>query len=403
MAVKYAKQVLTKSEITEIIRMNIALYCDEPDFSEYLVNLTLYLVDQAYCDHGLRAGDLPEVLRELQHARSETVQEELAHVKKPEPPPDNATANIPPPPKMPPPPPASIPEEVFDEEPVLDEDGEPATNKVKLQQFKPIFDKPPMDYDIEDDLKRVKTEDIEIKHRIFDAPEEDFDLTTGQVKANELMKAMFADRKDESAEEPKSNDEQAPEENAESAEGMIPEEDFDDSQDLSVPSAKDLKDKRGVYPEDPKPEPAPVEEKKSWGNYGQPVKDDSVYGEDAEPPKPYSRGFKPETEEELMRTMGLKKSEIERQRYLREQGRIGQKKDDERPQYGSDIAGFGDNSGDNDSTANELMRHYRDSRDKVSLDQPCPVCGTYNPISREFCTGCGHRLITTPPEESPEG
>lgn len=58
MARQPAKQTFTREEIADILRANIEQFRDEPQFDQYLVDLTLYLVDQAYCVSGLRPDDL---------------------------------------------------------------------------------------------------------------------------------------------------------------------------------------------------------------------------------------------------------------------------------------------------------------------------------------------------------
>ncbi|CAN5238475.1 hypothetical protein BH09SUM1_BH09SUM1_25630 [soil metagenome] len=48
MSFKPAKDFFTQAEITEILRRNVFIYKDEPDFDRYLVELTMYLLDRHY-------------------------------------------------------------------------------------------------------------------------------------------------------------------------------------------------------------------------------------------------------------------------------------------------------------------------------------------------------------------
>ncbi|MDK2973467.1 MAG: hypothetical protein PWP23_3222 [Candidatus Sumerlaeota bacterium] len=63
MAIKHAKQSFTREEIVDILQRNVTLFRDDANFAEYIVELTMYLVDQAYVVGGERMrgfGDLPE-------------------------------------------------------------------------------------------------------------------------------------------------------------------------------------------------------------------------------------------------------------------------------------------------------------------------------------------------------
>lgn len=62
MAQQTAKSSFSKSEIIEILKTNVNLYKNEPEFVEYIVNLALFLIDQAYCNSGERSADLDSIM-----------------------------------------------------------------------------------------------------------------------------------------------------------------------------------------------------------------------------------------------------------------------------------------------------------------------------------------------------
>ena len=384
MAVKAAKPALSKEEIVEILRQNVELYRDEPDFADYLVNLTLYLVDQAYCEQGVRAGDLPQVLEELRHAREEAARESRHRVEKPKPPEEPAPST-----------PKSVDEEESGASPLPGEEDldadEPPTNRLRLSRYKPVMAAPPKDYDeerrkaeeeVEAKYRNVDTQDIEIKHKIFDSPDEDFDLTTGQVKANEIMREMFKQAEQEKAEEQAQKEDPPVEEQKEEQE--FRDSDYDDSQDMSVPSMKDIMAKRGVKPSTP----PDLYDEQYQEEYGQ-------YEEDAG-----SGGFQPQTEEEWMQVYGKRRSDMDREEYLRRQREFNQRwsnlSKEERRVEKEKIRGFNDTNSGSDSTANELMRYYGQEHQQAE-GPPCPVCGTMT-AGRRQCRACGHILWEEEPQ-----
>jgi len=65
MPAKTAKRTFTKDEIIDILKQNVVLFKDEPEFVDYIVNLALFLIDQAYCVNGERAAELDAVLNHI--------------------------------------------------------------------------------------------------------------------------------------------------------------------------------------------------------------------------------------------------------------------------------------------------------------------------------------------------
>ncbi|MCB2155705.1 hypothetical protein KQI84_12535 [bacterium] len=69
MAIRSARESFSKDDVIEILRRNVTLYKNEPEFVEYIVNLALYLIDQAYCLGGERSSDLESVLEHFEIIR----------------------------------------------------------------------------------------------------------------------------------------------------------------------------------------------------------------------------------------------------------------------------------------------------------------------------------------------
>lgn len=69
MAIRSARETFSKDDVIEILRRNVTLYKNEPEFVEYIVNLALYLIDQAYCLGGERSSDLESVLEHFEIIR----------------------------------------------------------------------------------------------------------------------------------------------------------------------------------------------------------------------------------------------------------------------------------------------------------------------------------------------
>ncbi len=139
MGIKTAKENFSKGEIIDILKQNVTLFKNEPEFVEYIVNLALYLIDQAYCVSGERSGDLENVLNDLVKVRG-MMDKKIAEKKAP------ASDNDP------------IDEHVemggqtakleflmeeMDASLAEAEDESPTTNKMRLQLYNPVIKSPP--------------------------------------------------------------------------------------------------------------------------------------------------------------------------------------------------------------------------------------------------------------------
>ncbi|MEQ8821956.1 MAG: hypothetical protein RLY93_17110 [Sumerlaeia bacterium] len=145
MAVQNAKEAFSKGDIIDILKQNVSLYKNEPEFVDYIVNLALYLIDQAYVMSGERSSDLESVLEFYEKSRIARGSEGLP-MPPARPPRLEEEALFP---SMD----SSIEEEVsassqpFGDEPptvkgpLKDEDGEPATNKFYAKGFQPTLRK----------------------------------------------------------------------------------------------------------------------------------------------------------------------------------------------------------------------------------------------------------------------
>jgi len=163
MGIKTAKDAFSKNDIIEILKQNVVLYRDEPEFVEYIVNLALYLIDQAYCVGGARSAGLESVLEEFRRGK----------VKTPVPP-GFLKDRIPParahsqePPSF-----GTLPtgeEEIVEEEMVF----EAPTKKMKLQDMDPVMKAPPAS-EVAGDL------------------DEDFDVGSGKIKATDIPASLRA-------------------------------------------------------------------------------------------------------------------------------------------------------------------------------------------------------------------
>lgn len=133
MAVKAAKEKFTRQDIIDILQQNVLLYKDEPEFVDYIVNLALYLIDQAYTVSGERSGDLESVLADFQNARA--ARRSSGQVPKP------AAAERP-----------ADKDSFLPDEDDLD-DGAPTTNKMKLQSYDAVMKAPPPPQEPDDDFE----------------------------------------------------------------------------------------------------------------------------------------------------------------------------------------------------------------------------------------------------------
>ncbi len=59
MPYKSAKENFSKDEVLEILRRNVALYKDEREFVEYIVELATYLIDRHYGGERISSGEMP--------------------------------------------------------------------------------------------------------------------------------------------------------------------------------------------------------------------------------------------------------------------------------------------------------------------------------------------------------
>ncbi len=59
MAIKSAKEEFTKEDVIEILRRNVALYKDEREFVEYIVELATYLIDRHYGEERISSEAMP--------------------------------------------------------------------------------------------------------------------------------------------------------------------------------------------------------------------------------------------------------------------------------------------------------------------------------------------------------
>ncbi|MDX1971326.1 MAG: zinc ribbon domain-containing protein [Candidatus Sumerlaeia bacterium] len=82
MPIKPAKTRFNKSEIAEILGANVRLFHRDPGFPEYLSQLTLYLVDQAYVLAGERASQLEELVQILSSVPRDTPKNENAEAQR---------------------------------------------------------------------------------------------------------------------------------------------------------------------------------------------------------------------------------------------------------------------------------------------------------------------------------
>lgn len=121
MSIRPAKQSFTREEIAAILEQNLALYRDEPKFIDYFIELSLYLVDQAYSNRGERCSDVDSVFDKYQAAVA-------ANQTPPPPPPFERSAA--PAPRAPRPP---------DPEPANDR----PTNKLRLAALEAVMKAPP--------------------------------------------------------------------------------------------------------------------------------------------------------------------------------------------------------------------------------------------------------------------
>lgn len=121
MPIQSAKEDFSKDEVLEILRRNVALYKDEQEFIEYIVELATYLIDRHYgkgelseggmprppgqrsptpapaqkpADPGLRSADLPPRLSDLRGRKTDSGR----FIPPPPPAPPEGSATPPPPP-----------------------------------------------------------------------------------------------------------------------------------------------------------------------------------------------------------------------------------------------------------------------------------------------------------------
>jgi len=130
MAVKAAKEKFTRQDIIDILQQNVVLYKNEPEFVDYIVNLALYLIDQAYSISGVRSEDLESVLAEYEGIRAARKAEAAKA------PADN--------------------DSYLPDEDDLD-DGAPTTNKMKLQSYDAVMKAPPPPEVPDDDFEHPTT------------------------------------------------------------------------------------------------------------------------------------------------------------------------------------------------------------------------------------------------------
>ncbi len=140
MAVKAAKEGFSKQEIIDILKQNVTLFKNEPEFVEYIVNLALYLIDQAYTVSGERSGDLEDVLSQFQQARRESSsledlesQDKSLRLSDPVDPLELESRD-----------------DFLPDADDLD-DGSPTTNKMKLKEYDAVLKAPPPPEPPEDD------------------------------------------------------------------------------------------------------------------------------------------------------------------------------------------------------------------------------------------------------------
>lgn len=130
MGIKTAKNTFSKIDVIDILKQNVVLYKDEPEFVEYIVNLALYLIDQTYLKSGERPSTLESVLKSFEKARADHEARAAA---------DDANEVLDQA--------DSIDEEELDEqledEFVEELEERPATNKMRLAALDAVFKSPP--------------------------------------------------------------------------------------------------------------------------------------------------------------------------------------------------------------------------------------------------------------------
>jgi hypothetical protein len=172
MGIKPAQQAFTKDDIIDILKRNVTLYKNEAEFVEYIVNLSLYLIDQAYVLGGVRSGDLESVLE-----RYERSLEAMP-----------APAAMPmPAPLGPPAARVEIPADAFAEE------NERPTNKIRLQQFEGVFKAPPPvggDLPTPKPLGGSPRDQMPPTGPLSAQDDDELDPSTGQIRAAQLAEAI---------------------------------------------------------------------------------------------------------------------------------------------------------------------------------------------------------------------
>ncbi len=140
MAVKAAKDRFSKREIIDILKQNVTLFKNEPEFVEYIVNLALYLIDQAYTVSGERSADLESIISQFESIRREAGEGGTAA-------PESRSLRI-----SEPTDPLELEskDDFLPDEDDLD-DGAPTTNKMKLQKYDAVMKSPPPPEPPEDD------------------------------------------------------------------------------------------------------------------------------------------------------------------------------------------------------------------------------------------------------------
>jgi len=127
MAIKTARDVFTRGEILDILRQNVAMYHNEPGFADYLAELGLYLLDQAYCVSGERCQDLPALMERMSAAVNPPPEVPSARQPAPAGPTDAAPSQAPAKPAR----------------STARDDDEPSTNKLRLAAFDAVIKRPP--------------------------------------------------------------------------------------------------------------------------------------------------------------------------------------------------------------------------------------------------------------------
>lgn len=161
MGIKSAKDSFSKEDIIDILKQNVTLYKNEPEFVEYIVNLSLYLIDQAYVVGGERSGGLEEILEGFERSRfagqpggSKPATPSPLAVPHSAVPPASKTTNVKsaaPKPPVRPAPEASMDSESSEDD--SDVEKMPTTSKMRLADFDPVMKSPPPPSEMDDDLE----------------------------------------------------------------------------------------------------------------------------------------------------------------------------------------------------------------------------------------------------------